>query len=163
VFKHCPSCRSEFQEWVATCPDCRVPLVAPGTPLPPPEAPEVLPAASELVAVERGLPAELRTLAEAFQHEGIASRIDAAPGADGVGRGAVGPNAFALYVREVDLPTAVRVRNAHLERVVPDAAGLTAGVGAELAACPACEAPLAEGAAECESCGLEFPDVSAED
>lgn len=25
---YCPKCRDEFQDWVKTCPDCRVPLVS---------------------------------------------------------------------------------------------------------------------------------------
>jgi hypothetical protein len=33
---YCPKCRDEFQEWVKTCPDCRVSLVAdlPASPKP---------------------------------------------------------------------------------------------------------------------------------
>lgn len=156
MFKQCPSCRGEYQEWVEACPDCRVPLVAGGAPLPPPEAPRALPPAAELVLIERGQPSELRVLAEALQAEGVSSRIDAVEPA--------GPRAaaFGLFVEREALATAVGVRNAHLESVVPDAAGLTGQVGAELAACPACEAPLAEQATECASCGLEFPDVVPE-
>jgi hypothetical protein len=31
---YCPKCRDEFQDWVKTCPDCRVSLVAALTDLP---------------------------------------------------------------------------------------------------------------------------------
>jgi hypothetical protein len=32
----CPECRDEFQDWVETCPDCKVPLVDKLPPQPPP-------------------------------------------------------------------------------------------------------------------------------
>lgn len=31
---YCPECRDEFQDWVETCPDCKVPLVKELPPLP---------------------------------------------------------------------------------------------------------------------------------
>jgi hypothetical protein len=34
----CPECRDEFQDWVKTCPDCKVPLVDKLLPLPPPRS-----------------------------------------------------------------------------------------------------------------------------
>jgi hypothetical protein len=34
---YCPKCRSEFEDWVKTCPDCQVELV--GEPPPPPDQP----------------------------------------------------------------------------------------------------------------------------
>jgi hypothetical protein len=33
---YCPRCRDEFQDWVKTCPDCRVTLVAELPPVPAP-------------------------------------------------------------------------------------------------------------------------------
>lgn len=38
---YCPRCRSEFEAWVATCPDCDVPLVAELPPEPSHDAPEL--------------------------------------------------------------------------------------------------------------------------
>ena len=37
---YCPNCRDEFQDWVETCPDCKVPLVNELTPLPEMEIPD---------------------------------------------------------------------------------------------------------------------------
>jgi len=38
VMPFCPECRDEFQDWVKTCPDCKVPLVDKLLPLPPPRS-----------------------------------------------------------------------------------------------------------------------------
>jgi len=38
---YCPRCRSEFEAWVSTCPDCEVPLVAEQPPEPPHDAPDL--------------------------------------------------------------------------------------------------------------------------
>ena len=37
---YCPQCRDEFQDWVETCPDCKVPLVNTLPPLPVVEIPD---------------------------------------------------------------------------------------------------------------------------
>jgi hypothetical protein len=50
----------------------------------------------------------------------------------------------------------------HLAAVVPDAQALAGEPGAALSECPACGEPLAEGAASCASCGLEFPEAGAD-
>jgi hypothetical protein len=39
----CPNCRSEFQDWVRTCPDCHVPLVDIQPPPPADSAPDMYP------------------------------------------------------------------------------------------------------------------------
>jgi hypothetical protein len=164
VFKRCPECRVEFQEWVEQCPDCHVALVSAEAPLPEPEAPRELPPASELLCLERGDPPHLRQLAEQLHAEGVSCRIDAYPPAGGSGASARAPGggSFGLYVLAEQAQAAISLRNAHLESVVPDSAGLNEGAGAELADCPACGERLPEGAAACESCGLEFPELAPE-
>jgi hypothetical protein len=162
MFKLCPQCRAEFQEWVEQCPDCHVGLVSSEQPLPPPEPPSALPPARELVCVDRGDPAHLRQLAEELQTEGIPCRLDTYPPTGSEAPPDPGQGRFGLYVLPDQAPAAVAVRNALLERVVPDAEGLSAAAGTELAECPACGAALREGAGECESCGLEFPELSLE-
>jgi hypothetical protein len=169
VFKYCPTCGGEFQLWVSVCPDCKAALVesavAVAPPTPPP--PEELPHARELVCVERGDPWHLRELAEALNEQGISCRIDVHPPDAAIPpparRGAATQTRFGLYVRAADRARAEQLRGEHLERAVPDAAGLAGEPGALLADCPACGAPLAEGATSCASCGLEFPELSAEE
>lgn len=163
MFKLCPQCRAEYQEWAEQCPDCHVGLVASDQPLPPPEAPSALPPARELLCLERGDPSYLRDLAEQLQAEGVSCRIERYPPEGGAAPArAPGTGRFGLYVLPDQAPAAVAVRNAHLERVVPDAAGLSAATGTELSDCPACGEALREGAASCESCGLEFPELAEE-
>jgi hypothetical protein len=144
-----------------------VALVEGAVAVPPPLAPEELPPARELVCVERGDPWHLRELAEALQERGISCRIDVHPPDAAIRpparRGAPTQTRFGLYVRAGDQAQAAQVRGEHLERAVPDAAGLDGEPGALLSDCPACGAPLAEGAASCASCGLEFPELSAEE
>jgi hypothetical protein len=163
VFKRCPECRVEFQQWVEQCPDCHVALVSSEAPLPQPEPPRELPPAHELLCLERGDPSYLRQLAEQLQAEGVSCRINAYPPAGGAASAPrAGGGSFGLYVLPEQASAAVALRNAHLESVVPDAAGLNEGAGAELADCPACGERLGEGAASCESCGLEFPELAQE-
>lgn len=160
MFKRCPECRVEFQDWVEQCPDCHVALVSSDAPLAEPEPPRELPPAHELLCLERGDPAHLRQLAEQLQAEGVSCRLDAYPPAGGgeASPRAPGGGSFGIYVLAEQAAAAVTLRNAHLESVVPDAVGLSGGAGAELADCPACGERLREGAASCESCGLEFPE-----
>jgi len=166
VFKTCPRCGGEFQAWVVDCPDCGVALVTdagavvrrPAEPLPP---------ASELVPVERGDPWQLRELAQRFQQEGLSCRIDVYP-PDAPrrppARGApAGGTRFAVYVREVDVPRAEWIRSEHSKTSVPDGPASPTAPGTALAACPACGEPLAEGASGCASCGLEFPELGADE
>jgi hypothetical protein len=164
VFKRCPACRVEFQEWVEQCPHCHVALVPSDAPLPEPEAPRELPPAHALLCLERGDPSHLRQLAEQLQAQGVSCRIDTYPPAGGAAASprVPGGGSFGLYVLKEQAYAAVALRNAHLESVVPDAAGLSDGAGAELADCPACGEHLGEGAASCASCGLEFPDLAPE-
>ncbi len=165
MFKYCPECNGEFQQWALRCPDCGVALeiASDGAPAVPPAA-RVLPPASELVCVERGEPWRLHELAEQLQAQGISCRIDASarPAAARPPRGGASSH-FGLFVLGADLDAARRVRSEHLKRVVPDAAALTGEPGALLNDCPACGATLEEGAASCASCGLEFPELGADE
>jgi hypothetical protein len=167
VFKSCPTCGGEFQLWVSVCPDCQVALVEGPVTVAVSPPPQELPPARELVCLERGDPWHLRELAEALQERGISCRIDVHPPDAAIRpparRGAPTQTRFGLYVRAGDQAQAAEVRGEHLERAVPDAAGLGGEPGALLADCPACGSPLAEGAASCASCGLEFPELNAEE
>jgi hypothetical protein len=78
-------------------------------------------------------------------------------------RGAALATRFGLYVLAEDQARAEQTRSEHLLRAIPDAEGLVGEAGALLADCPACNAPLVEGAPNCASCGLEFPELSAEE
>lgn len=157
MFRRCPECRGEFQEWVERCPDCQVALVAADQPLPPKAAPPELPEARELVCVERGEPRHLRELAFELQAEGVPCRIDLYPPPGSEASAEPGPTRFGLYVERERAETAAALRTAYLERVVPDSAGLAENVGSELVACPACGESLAESAVRCDVCELEFP------
>ena len=169
MFKTCPACGSEFQAWVAQCPDCEVPLeIASGEA--PPRVPLELPHARELVPLERGDPWHLRELAERLQQAGLSCRSDAYPPyaqirAPARKRGPVaavaGPS-FGLYVRREDVARAQQIRAEHLKESVPGAEVLTSEAGAVLTDCPACGEALAEGATSCASCGLEFPELEEE-
>lgn len=170
MFKVCPSCGGEFQQWVASCPDCAVPLAlasaetlradaaAPARELPP---------ARELVCVERGDPRALHEIAERLQAAGFSCRIDAYPPDEpirlGGRRGAGVATTFGLYVLPADAEAAREVRTQLVRESLPEAAGLELAAGGELSACPACGEPLAEAARECAACGLAFPEAGGED
>jgi hypothetical protein len=167
MFKTCPQCGGEFQAWVASCPDCDVALVIASGEVVRPVAQE-LPRASELVVVERGDPWQLRELAERFQREGLSCRIDVHPPDAAIRpparRGSpAGGIRFGLYVRAEDVALAQQIRSEHLESIVPDAHAVSGEPGAALADCPACAAPLGEGASSCASCGLEFPELGGDE
>jgi hypothetical protein len=165
MFKNCPECGGEFQQWVERCPDCGVALVSAGA-FAPPEPSRELPPASQLECVERGEPWSLRQLAGRLQQQGISCRIDAwppdaairPPERRGAGMGAH----FGLYVLGADLAAARRVHAEQLAAVVPGADALAGAAAATLAECPACGEPLAETAASCAACGLEFPEAGSE-
>jgi len=166
MFKHCTKCKGEFQQWALRCPDCGVALeIASDEAAAGPPAERGLPPASELVCVERGDPWRLHELAEQLQAQGISCRIDpyARPAAARPPRGGASSRDFGLFVLVADLDAAQRVRTEHLKRVVPDAGALTGEPGAPLSDCPACGAALDEGAASCASCGLEFPELGADE
>jgi hypothetical protein len=149
MYKLCPSCRGEFQQWVESCPDCGVALVAADAALPPtPPPPDELPPAHELVCVERGDPRALREIAARLQSVGISCRIDGHPS-----------GSFGVYVLPADAEEAVRTRTQLIHESLPELAGQTLEAGTELAECPACGEPLAEAAQECAACGLAFPEA----
>jgi hypothetical protein len=169
MFKLCPSCGGEFQQWVTQCPDCAVPLQIGGPDGGSVEtaarAPaEELPPASELTCLRRGDPYALHEIAERLQQEGISCRIDVYPPGEsirlGARRGAGVATTFGLYVRPADAARAGAVRDQLVRESAPDAAG--AGAGVDLSACPACGEPLADAATACAACGLEFPDANQE-
>jgi hypothetical protein len=167
VFKTCPECGGEFQEWVERCPDCAVALSTGPLEAARQKPARELPPARELTCIERGEPWHLRELAERLQQQGLSCRIDVyppdAPIRAPARRGGSVTARFGLYVRPDDLALAQQIRSEHLQRVVPEAPAPAGETGAVLADCPACGARLAEGDASCASCGLEFPELGAEE
>jgi hypothetical protein len=170
MFKVCPSCAGEFQQWVTQCPDCAVPLQigGPGGGAAQTAAratAEEFPPAQELTCLQRGDPRALHEIAERLQASGVSCRIDAYPPGEpiraGARRGAGVATTFGLYVRPEDAAQAAAVREQYLRENVPDAED--SALGAELSACPACGEPLDDGAGACAACGLEFPDASTQE
>jgi hypothetical protein len=105
----------------------------------------------------------LRQLAERLEAAGLACAIDTDPpgaaiGAGGARRGAAASRAaqLAIYVRESDLPAAAAVHQAWMAEGLADADA--AGPIGAVSGCPGCGEPLADDAAACASCGLEFPE-----
>jgi hypothetical protein len=165
MFKVCPSCRGEFQNWVARCPDCDVALEL-GADAPPPPAADELPPARELTCIERGDPRALHEIAEHLQAEGLSCRIASYPPDEkirlGGQRGTGVATIFGLYVRPGDAEAATRVRTRLVRETLPESVGHEVVAGTELSECPACGEPLAETARECAACGLAFPEAGSE-
>jgi hypothetical protein len=167
MFKVCPSCGGEFQQWVERCPDCAVP-VGSGAPdaMTPARVGVELPPARELVCLQRGDPRVLHEVAERLQAAGLSCRIDAHPPEEpirlGGRRGAGVATPFGLYVLPADVEAAQRVRAQHARETLPDAEGYEVAAGTELSACPACGEPIADAATSCDGCGLEFPDAGSD-
>jgi hypothetical protein len=161
MFKTCPSCGDEFVAHVEQCPDCRVPLRAPGE-TPPASAPAEH-ALADAVLLRAGETRDLRELAERLDAAGIACAIDTdPPGASVAAAGAGarrggGAVRLALYVAARDAHTAARVHQAWVAEIVPDS-GSANDMGL-IDACPGCGEPLAPTSAACASCGLEFPEL----
>jgi hypothetical protein len=160
MFKTCPRCRDEFQAWVSECPDCRIPLVhAPSGGLVAPE-PEPEPERGALAdprMLQRGDASELHALAEHLTSQGIACAIAAAP----VSRASAGLRTvqLALFVEARELAGAQAATLAFLAPAHEEAGELRAPGALET--CPGCDEPLAASAAQCPSCGLEFPEMEA--
>jgi hypothetical protein len=170
MFKICPSCGGEFQQWVTSCPDCAVPLRAASADAPPPDpraAAREFPPARELVCIERGDPRALHEIAERLQAAGVSCRIDAYPPDEpirlGGRRGSGVATSFGIYVLPAEVDAATRLRTELVRESLPDAANLELASGSELSACPACGEPLADAARECAACGLAFPETGSED
>lgn len=165
MFKVCPSCGGEFQQWVTQCPDCAVALQIGGGPSLPAAAPRELPPARELVCIERGDPRALHEIAERLQVAGLSCRIDPYPPDEpirpGGRRGSGVATTFGLYVLPAEAEDATRLRTEHVRETLPEAAGYEVAAGTELSACPACGEPLADAARECAACGLAFPDAES--
>jgi hypothetical protein len=169
MFKICPSCRDEFVQHIALCPDCRVPLRT---------AEEIESAALEqtqargdqhsgadfalasAVLLRRGGASELREISERLAARGVRFVVDtdppgrklvAAPRGGAAGREVQ----LAIYVEQADAPDAALVQREWMLATVPGAA--EAQGGGVIDACPGCSEPLAANAAACASCGLEFP------
>lgn len=166
MFKICPDGHGEFQPRLTHCPDCGAALQLATSAEPPVRASFELPPAHELACIERGDPRALHEMAEQLQSAGVSCRIDAYPPDQpirlGGRRGSGVATTFGLYVRPVDAEAATRLRTEHLQRSLPDAAGLGVAAGTELHACPACGEALAEAALACAACGLEFPEAGSE-
>lgn len=161
MFKTCPSCHQEYQQWVSVCADCNVALefaaeTPPGPALPPPE---------NLVLLKLEDPWYLRELAEMLQHQGISSRIDAEPPGSPIGapkvtsrEGSRGRTTrLGIYVRAEDLQLAHAIAEELATARLPDLPATAAAPDAS--ACPACGEPLSERATACAECGLEFPEA----
>jgi len=153
-YKYCPQCGDEFQNWVETCPDCECALGH--EPPQPGAAPAELPPARELVAVFVGEPFRVREPVASLEAARIPCRVDAYPpggeGDEGEPMGGFGAGTkVAVYVREEDLPAVSELDEDWVRAML--------STESELDACPACEAPLAESATGCSSCGLEFPEI----
>jgi RNA polymerase subunit RPABC4/transcription elongation factor Spt4 len=165
VFKVCPSCGQEYQSWATECTDCRVALdfapseTAARAPAPK-AAPRPLPADEDLELLGIGEARNLQALAQLLQEHGIPCQIDAHPRGGSITGGARFQTVrLGLYVGRADLVEARAVAN-RFAGMPSDAEG-----GESLSdpnACPACGEPLPENAATCASCGLEFPEVAAE-
>jgi len=161
MFKVCPSCKQEYQRWVAVCSDCNVPL---GFDQESPPSPS-LPPAADLVLLKVEGPWYLQELAELLQENGISSRIDTeapgtlAEGAKGTTRAGSPGQAtrLGIYVGADDLEAAHEISQEFAaSRLcdVPDPAAHT-----DASACPACGEPIGETAVACAECGLEFPEA----
>jgi len=167
MFKICPSCRDEFVQHVAECPDCHVPLrtaeelagerVSQGRPDEPERAGVALASA---VMLRRGPASDLRELCEQLAERGLRFVIDtdppgqrlAAP-ARAAASGREGQ--LAIYIEEADAAEASRAEREWLLATMPGAAHEPAG--GMIDACPGCSEPLVPSATACASCGLEFP------
>jgi hypothetical protein len=165
VFKHCHSCGQEYQSWVTVCPDCNVPLdLAPGETLAPPTRSRSIAPLEDPVLLKVGEPWELRALAESLQERGISSQIDSHPLGAAISGSRAGSRAQAarlgIYVGRADLAAVREFADELAARELPEADAPE--VSHDPTACPACGEPTPENAAACASCGLEFPEVSAE-
>ena len=155
-YKYCPQCGDEFQNWVEMCPDCECALGH--EPPQPGAAPGDLPPARELTPVFVGEPFRVREPAASLQAAGIPCRVDAYPpgdtsdGGDHIGSFGAGTR-VGVYVREQDLEAVSQLDADWVQTML--------ATETELESCPACDAPLAEGASGCEACGLEFPEIDA--
>lgn len=160
-FKVCPQCGVEYVHTAQICADCGVALEVSGARQP---APSPLPPAAELQRIAAGGPWEMERLALELQRAGISCRIDGVAPSSPNGRsasrtsqrGAASSGArLALYVLPADAAPAERVLR---EAMFPEEADAvpSSPAGAELDACPACEATIVEGATACTDCGLEF-------
>jgi uncharacterized OB-fold protein len=168
MFKSCPSCGGEFVPHVSECPDCRVALVhadelaarrerelaAPG------------PGLEDAALLRRGTTLQLRELAEALTAAGIACGIDTDPPGAAI-RGSARVSRMGSFGQDVQLALYVEARDYTAANAVADQwlAGSAPGAelaqpAGELAHCPACGEAIAEGAAACAACGLEFPEIA---
>jgi len=165
MFKTCPSCGGEFVLHVSECPDCRVALVH-AEELAARSESEIRGALESAALLRHGTTAQLRELAEALDAAGIACAIDTDPPGAAIKNSArvsrmgnFGQEAqLAIYVEARDHMGASAIADQWLARTAPGAE--LAQPAGELAQCPACNEPIAEGAASCASCGLEFPEIA---
>ena len=161
MFKQCPECGQEFQNWVTRCTDCDVALVLAGSetlgaaaePEPEPEWTEE-PVPDDCMLVKLDEPRGLHELAEALQEQGISSWIAAHTVPDQAARG---PR-LGLAVRRADLDAARAIAHELVERSIPDLEGMDVPQY-DASSCPACGEPTPENASACAECGLEFPEA----
>src|SRR5688572_20832855 len=159
MFKHCPECGQEYQQWVTRCADCDVALVLAGSePLAarerePDRSPEPPPDDRALVKVDD--PGPLHELAEVLQEQGISSWVEAHTLPAQQARG--GPR-LGLSVRRADLDAARTIAEELMASSLHDLEGVELPEY-DASSCPACGEPTPENAAACGACGLEFPEV----
>jgi hypothetical protein len=112
---------------------------------------------SEFVGLTWRRPAELAPLVEALEGAGV--RYVLADDSQVRIRGSGGVGQFSglyVFVHQNDLDRAREIEQRQLRESLPDLP--EDGAARDEGACPACGEPLAESAAECGSCGLEFPE-----
>jgi hypothetical protein len=157
MFKQCPECGEEYQQWVERCRECDVALVLPGSEPIAREGeaePAFEPPPEDAVIVKIGDPGDLHALAEALQEHGISSWIAAhtLPAEQAGGR------SLGLAVRRADLDAARAIGEELVRSTLHDLEGVELPEY-DASSCPACGTPTPENASACAECGLEFPEM----
>lgn len=112
---------------------------------------------SDWVGLTWRRPAELQELVDALEQAGV--RLVLADDSQVRIRGSGGEGLFSglyVFVHPEDLARAREIEQRQLRETLPDLPEEDAAAASD--GCPACGEPLAESAAECEACGLVFPD-----
>jgi hypothetical protein len=111
---------------------------------------------SDWVGLTWRRPAEIQDLVDALEQAGVRLVLADDSQVRMQGRGGIGQfTGLYVFVHPQDLERAREIEQRQLRETLPDLPedGAVAPDG-----CPACGAPLTEGAAECAECGLAFPE-----
>jgi hypothetical protein len=155
MFKQCPECGQEYQQWVVRCADCDVALeLAAGERLAPARESGTAPPPDDAVLLKLDEPRPLQALAQALQEHGISSWIESHTPPAAAKRA---PQ-LGLSVRRGDVAAAREIAEDLVARSLPDLDGVELPEY-DASACPACGTPTPESAASCGECGLEFPEL----